>query len=114
MTKAIQLSDIMAPLPWTTGETCYLCRRQRPKDRGPDPCLGKLPGVVNACCGHGLQWGYVTFENGKTLVFDVRQAFQAVGPTRFDPKSTDAYVARTRQQVAKKPLAAPPKRRKST
>jgi len=19
----------------------------------PDPCLGKLPGVANACCGHG-------------------------------------------------------------
>ena len=26
---------------------------------GPDPCLGWLPGVSGACCGHGVQAGYV-------------------------------------------------------
>lgn len=31
---------------------------------GCDPCLGKLPGVISACCGHGVKPGYVIFENG--------------------------------------------------
>jgi hypothetical protein len=26
---------------------------------GPDPCLGMLPGVVSACCGHGVHESYV-------------------------------------------------------
>lgn len=31
----------------------------------PDPCLGKLPGVKHACCGHGKkESAYVMFENG--------------------------------------------------
>jgi hypothetical protein len=30
-----------------------------------DPCLGKLPGVMNACCGHGEpRTSYIMFENG--------------------------------------------------
>ena len=33
--------------------------------RYPDPCLGKLPGVEYACCGHGNRWqAYVKFKNG--------------------------------------------------
>ena len=37
-----------------------------PMENGNDPCLGDLPGVVGACCGHGLesQQGYILFENG--------------------------------------------------
>lgn len=30
---------------------------------GHDPCLGSLPGVKNACCGHGGE-GYISFDNG--------------------------------------------------
>lgn len=30
----------------------------------PDKCLGRLPGVSSACCGHGKDLGYITFENG--------------------------------------------------
>jgi hypothetical protein len=37
---------------------------------GPDPCLGKLPGVVAACCGHGEDEGYIWFENGLCIRFD--------------------------------------------
>ena len=30
-----------------------------------DPCLGVLPGVDNACCGHGTnERSYIRFENG--------------------------------------------------
>lgn len=39
----------------------------------PDPCLGNLPGVDNACCGHGVaEQAYVRFTNGVVLTgFDV-------------------------------------------
>jgi hypothetical protein len=31
----------------------------------PDPCLGLLPGVTDACCGHGdRSRAFVAFENG--------------------------------------------------
>ena len=33
----------------------------------PDPCLGMLPGVNFACCGHGTDNGYIAFENGVTI-----------------------------------------------
>lgn len=33
-----------------------------------DPCLGILPGVDNACCGHGIRSeAYVRFTNGVVL-----------------------------------------------
>jgi hypothetical protein len=34
----------------------------------PDPCLGKLPGVRFACCGHGKDYGYIVFENGTVVI----------------------------------------------
>lgn len=31
----------------------------------PDPCIGDLPGVDNACCGHGIKENsYIRFTNG--------------------------------------------------
>lgn len=33
-----------------------------------DFCLGTLPGVLNACCGHGnSSESYIMFENGLTI-----------------------------------------------
>ena len=36
-----------------------------------DKCLGKLPGVVYACCGHDNKeiGGYIVFQNGVLLRF---------------------------------------------
>ena len=35
---------------------------------GHDPCLGLLPGIDNACCGHGIRSeAYIRFKNGKVL-----------------------------------------------
>lgn len=35
---------------------------------GHDGCLGTLPGVMNACCGHGeVRHAYVQFSNGECL-----------------------------------------------
>ena len=47
---------------------CSRCGKVRP-DCGAlgecaDPCLGHLPGVTAACCGHGKENGYIHFENG--------------------------------------------------
>lgn len=47
--------------------TCKNCR-QFVQSIKPDPCLGKLPGVKYACCGHGdSRQSYIVFENGLTI-----------------------------------------------
>lgn len=45
---------------------CPRCGEGR-LDGGEDACLGHLPGVKYACCGHGQEEGYITFENGVTI-----------------------------------------------
>jgi hypothetical protein len=46
---------------------------------GHDPCLGTLPGVMNACCGHGdASEAYVQFESGMVM----RGAFAMLGLRR--------------------------------
>lgn len=42
----------------------------------PDPCLGYLPGVLFACCGHGRHEGYILFENGVRIEFDARKIWK--------------------------------------
>lgn len=50
---------------------CPVCGECRTSD-GRDPCLGSLPGVRNACCGHGVEPGYVMFDNGTVIRGDFR------------------------------------------
>jgi hypothetical protein len=38
-----------------------------PTKEGHDACLGTLPGVIDACCGHGVREAYIIFENGVTI-----------------------------------------------
>lgn len=46
---------------------CGHCGLNNDKD-GHDPCFGKLDGVLNACCGHGItDQAYIKFENGETV-----------------------------------------------
>lgn len=46
--------------------TCGKCGIESKDDI--DPCLGKLPGVSNACCGHGIPGeSYIQFNNGVTI-----------------------------------------------
>lgn len=45
---------------------CDVCGLLRGKE-GHDPCLGTLPGVEFACCGHGHKEGYIAFTNGRTI-----------------------------------------------
>jgi len=62
------------------GDTCNACgltctKKEKVKEKTGgityvDPCLGKLPGVKFACCGHGKRFGYIFFDNGVTVRFD--------------------------------------------
>lgn len=42
---------------------CKVCDKQCSSEF-PDPCIGELPGVNFACCGHGGRLGYISFTNG--------------------------------------------------
>lgn len=53
--------------PKATERTCGKCGKPAPVNE-LDPCLGVLPRVANACCGHGNPAeAYVQFENGVRL-----------------------------------------------
>lgn len=43
---------------------CARCGRP-PTPEGHDACLGKIDGVVSACCGHGKEEPYRVKENGE-------------------------------------------------
>jgi hypothetical protein len=45
---------------------CVKCGKL-PTKENHDACLGTLPGVIDACCGHGVTEAYINFENGLTL-----------------------------------------------
>lgn len=60
--------DTRERLPATGGKVrpCKKCNKMFPLGEGEvDPCLGVLPGVDNACCGHGIREKYyIRFTNG--------------------------------------------------
>jgi hypothetical protein len=33
-----------------------------PTTEGYDACLGKIEGVIHACCGHGVEKGYIIMD----------------------------------------------------
>jgi hypothetical protein len=43
---------------------CPQCHKP-PTPEGHDACLGTIPGALNACCGHGVQEGYVQWERSE-------------------------------------------------
>ncbi len=49
--------------PLTQVRVCPRCQESSTKDKY-DKCLGELPGVDAACCGHGVEEGYIRFMNG--------------------------------------------------
>ena len=61
--------DDGADIPANGGKTrpCIKCGKLF-KDTQVDPCLGILPGVDNACCGHGVrERSYIRFTNGVVI-----------------------------------------------
>ena len=50
-----------------TGMPCGHCGKHDTAD-GHDGCLGTLPGLMNACCGHGkLGEAYIQFLDGTII-----------------------------------------------
>jgi len=49
------------------GRPCVRCGRLPVAEVGADACLGVLPGVKGACCGHGVAQPYVLFSDGTRL-----------------------------------------------
>lgn len=46
---------------------CGYCNKPSTVE-GHDACLGTLPGVINACCGHGeVDEAYVQYKNGTVI-----------------------------------------------
>jgi hypothetical protein len=60
----LRYADDLTPIVDTEGayveRPCRHCGLLATPD-GPDPCLGMLPGVRSACCGHGIEEPYVAF-----------------------------------------------------
>ena len=40
-----------------------------PTEDGHDACISNLPGVRNACCGHGQEEGYIQFNDDTVIRF---------------------------------------------
>lgn len=45
---------------------CLKCGKL-PNKNGHDACLQNLPGVIFACCGHGVEEGYIKFNDGRII-----------------------------------------------
>ncbi len=46
---------------------CKLCGKN-PTKKDHDACLGTLPGLMNACCGHGnIKESYIQFLDSSTI-----------------------------------------------
>lgn len=58
--------DSMEPTATTCKDRpCGFCNKPNRSD-DHDACLGTLPGIMNACCGHGVEKeAYVQFLDGK-------------------------------------------------
>jgi len=56
---------------------------------GADGCIGMLPGVKFACCGHGVEQGYIYFENEKVVRFDTVQVEDHMGEAIYKIKTKD-------------------------
>lgn len=51
----------------STSESRPCIRCEKSDIEGHDACLVNLPGVKNACCGHGVTDGYIQFMDGRTI-----------------------------------------------
>jgi len=59
-------SDTKVAVSQDPNRDCGFCGLSN-NEEGHDACLGTLPGVKNACCGHGSGHAYIQYENGRTL-----------------------------------------------
>ena len=69
-------------------KNCGHCGKDRTPE-GHDGCLGTLPGVMNACCGHGgnAEGAYIQYWDGSCLRDDAAMAVFAHAKAVKDKKS---------------------------
>ena len=72
---------------------CAKCG-EYPSLDGDDACISNLGNVMNACCGHGTNRGYIQFDSGIIIEGD----FEI---TRFEPYDMD-YAIRPREEIFNK------------
>lgn len=65
---------------------CARCGRYPSLD-GDDACLSNLGRVMNACCGHGKNKGYIQFDNGITVRGDFEIERHDSFPMDYEMKS---------------------------
>jgi len=46
--------------PRSEGKPCVRCG-EHATELGHDPCIANIPGAVYACCGHGIEEGYIQY-----------------------------------------------------
>jgi hypothetical protein len=59
--------DDLSVLDWGNLRPCTKCGLSPTESGGDDPCLAGLPGVRNACCGHGKDDAYIEFNDGRLI-----------------------------------------------
>lgn len=59
-------SDTKEPVDGANPRPCKKCGLF-PDDSGEDPCWGHLPGVMSACCGHGVQIPFIVLKSGEAI-----------------------------------------------
>lgn len=74
---------------------CSHCDREMPD--GPDVCIGLLPDVSAACCGHGwVEQPYVLFKDGRRL--EAREAIRWFAAAGTGPPPVDTVTVRLFEQ----------------
>lgn len=75
--------DTAEPVQLNPNRACGECGEPNTAE-GHDACIGALPGVMNACCGHGVTAeAYVQFEGGGLISGQAAvQYFKGAAATR--------------------------------
>src|SRR5258707_458524 len=67
--EAVQVARALKKARPTTKRPCVVCHQLRTPE-GHDPCIANLPGVFQACCGHGVCSGYMVMCGKKSTGWD--------------------------------------------
>ena len=54
---------------------CRRCGRS-PTAEGYDACIGYLPGVFSACCGHGQEESYCVMDDGHSTIRNLQEVMR--------------------------------------
>jgi hypothetical protein len=77
--------------PASVDRPCVACHLM-PTPEGHDPCLGHIPSVTSACCGHGVHEGFAVFPQRGIVALDPIHGPRAI-----------TFVAKIKEDRATKP-----------